>query len=177
VSLRLELWVEGAMDARSARADLPEAEAAAIEGGALVPLVRKLLASAEGMTPELFDELLPEESVRASLLRSRLRERIHLPGGKRKANLSVKAQKLIAAFDSSMTGRDDTMVIAIWDRDGEAGPLELRDEVLGYLRSRGTTGAAVGVCIEEVEAWLLADAGAFRRCFGRGPASGLPGAP
>ena len=73
----MELWVEGPTDARTGRRGEEEAdeEHSPVEGGALVPLVRKILASAEGMDQATLDQALPEKEMVAHRLQNRFRSR------------------------------------------------------------------------------------------------------
>jgi hypothetical protein len=177
VTLRMELWVEGPTDARTARRDGRPEEREPAEGGALVPLVRKALARAPGMTEAALDEALPVERIVAHRLQSRIRGEVKLDDGERRRKLSIKGWKVLSAIQKSRRRSPETLIVAVWDRDREDAPLRDRETILDALRVHGTSGAAVGICVEELEAWLLADSGAFRRAFGRGPASGLSRSP
>lgn len=179
MTLRMELWVEGPTDARTRwRGGVEgEEERPPVEGGALVPLVRKVLESAEGMSRTALDEALPEREMHAHRLQNRFRDITKLDDGERRRKLSLKGWKVLAAIDKARHQSPETLVVAVWDRDGEEAPLRDRELILDALRKQGASGAAVGICVEEIEAWLLADPGAFRRAFGRGPTSGLSSSP
>ena len=179
MTLRMELWVEGVTDARTKRRQDEEAdeERPLAEGGALVPLVRKILGSAEGMNRAALDEALPEEEMVAHRLQNRFRDMVKLDDGERRRKLSTKGWKVLAAIRKARRENPDTLIVAVWDRDRDDAPLRDRDQIHDALRTHGQTGAAVGVCVEEIEAWLLADPGAFRRVFGRGPKGGLSSSP
>lgn len=123
-------------------------------------------------------ERLPEGQVRATSLKHELRSNVSLGGGKRKhPELSHHALKVLTAIINVRASDPSTLVLAVWDRDGQEERLRDRDRIHHALRSRGEKGCAIAVCVEEVEAWLIADASAFVRCFGRGPKGGLSGAP
>lgn len=163
----LELWVEGPTDARICR---PEGEALGRDGpleGALPPLVRKALG----------EDAPSEDRITAYRLTGRLRKVTRLDNRKLRQRLSTKGWKVLAAIDQARGNDSQTAIVAIWDRDGEDEPLRDRDLIHETLRERGAMGACVGICIEEIEAWLLADPGAFKRCFGHGLRGGLPGKP
>jgi hypothetical protein len=175
VTRTLELWVEGVTDARypaitsrgseqigaSVRPERPL-------GGALVPVLRKAL-EASGKNPPVMD---------AVPLKHRLAETVSFGGGRRKQpELSNYARKVLVAIQRARSRDQSKLILAVWDRDGRDEPLQDRDGLHEVFRSSGEDGAAVAVCVEEIEAWLLADPAAFRRCFGRGPRAGLPGAP
>ncbi|MGK3996368.1 DUF4276 family protein [Sorangium sp. So ce1024] len=177
MTLRMELWVEGPTDARTARRDGRPAEREPTEGGALVPLVRRALERAEGMTRATLDKSLPETEIVAYRLQSRIRDEVKLADRERRRKLSTKGWKVLSAIQKSRRRSPETLIVAVWDRDREDEPLRDRETILDALRERGTSGAAVGVCVEELEAWLLADPSAFRRAFGQGPTSGLSSNP
>lgn len=180
MSLRLEIWVEGPTDARTHstwkgadEGDLPAASA----GGALIPLLRNALLGLDRITDEKLADRLPEGRFVARLLTRKLRGVVSLGGRRRQAELSNHAWKVLAAIDQARAREPSTLVVAVWDRDGKDEPLRDRDRIHDVLRRRGEEGAAIAICVEEVEAWLLADGGAMVRSFGRGPRGGLPGAP
>jgi hypothetical protein len=64
----------------------------------------------------------------------------------------------------------------VWDTDREKEKIKHRNLIREQLDRQAAHDRVVGVCVEELEAWLLADGGAFRKTFGRGPAQ-LPGSP
>jgi hypothetical protein len=90
--------------------------------------------------------------------------------------LDHERRKLLGALEESRREHPGVLVIALWDRDRKPKRVQDRDTILAHLREHGARGVVVGVCVEEVEAWLLADPGAFRRCFGKGPEAPI-GAP
>lgn len=173
----MELWVEGPTDAQTrGRGAQPEDRPVAA-GGALVPLVRKALAAMQGMSASWLDRVLPADRIEALGLRSAKLRVQRFDNAARRRQLSKDAWKVLAAIDHSRLRSPDTLILAVWDRDGKEECLHDRKAILDILRGRGDGGAAVGVCVEEIEAWLLADAAAFKRAFGRGPTTGLPGKP
>lgn len=182
MTLRMELWVEGPTDARTHRTSNvwarphDDEEAPTAMGGALVPLLRNALL-ADGVTPETLADELPDERMKARRLSSRLQGIVRFENRQRHSNLSNKGAKVLAAMDRARTRHPDLLVLAVWDRDGQDEPLRDRNGIHEVLRRRGETGSAVAICVEEIEAWLLADATAFRHCFKRGPKGGLPGDP
>jgi hypothetical protein len=164
--IRLELWVEGPTDALTSR----PGEAArhnGAAGGALIPILRKALG----------DDAPPEERIDAHRLTGRLRGVTRLGDRERRRKLSIKGWKVLAAIDQVQSRDREVAIVAVWDRDGEDEPLRDRDIIHDALRERAAPGACIGICVEEIEAWLLADPGAFKRCFGRGPQRGFPGDP
>jgi Domain of unknown function (DUF4276) len=165
--IRLELWVEGPTDARTHRPGIREDEASRAVGGALIPLIRKALG----------EDAPPLEEIAAYRLTGKLRGVTRLGDRDRRRQLSTKGWKVLAAIDQARSHEPRTAIVAIWDRDGEDEPLRDRKIIQEALEERGSGGACVGICVEEVEAWLLADPSAFRGCFGRGPKGGLPGQP
>jgi hypothetical protein len=175
--LRVELWVEGPTDARTALPDGQDKERPPAEGGALVPLVRKVLGSADGMNQAALDQALPEREMVARRLQSCIRDKTKFNFGERRRKLSPKGGKVLTAIFRARRQSPDTLIVAVWDQDGEDAPLQDREAILDEFRSQGMIGATVGICVEEIEAWLLADPGAFRRTFGRGPPSGLSSSP
>lgn len=146
--MRVEVWVEGETDV------------------ALVALLRGLL---EALGVRQVDRLLPPD---AGVLRfgERVRERVSFTGAGR-LPLDREKRKLLGALQASRRQHPDVLVVALWDRDGKPKRVADRDAILDHLREHGARGVVVGVCVEEVEAWLLADFRAFRRCFGKGPAA------
>jgi len=178
---RMELWVEGATDARTRSAsgvsgDRKEPEKAS--GGALIPLLRKALLHSERWTPQTLDERLPEERVTAHPLKHKLGEVVSFGGGRRHRDLPTNyARKVRIAIDAQRRRDPSALILAVWDRDGRKDPLSERDALHEDFRSRGEKGAVIAICVEELEAWLLADSGAFRSCFRQGPKEGLPGEP
>jgi hypothetical protein len=176
MTLRLELWVEGPTDAViRRRKNQPDDEAGEV-GGALAPLVRKALERTDGLTPQALAAALPEREVHACTLQSRTRDVVRLDNISRQRQLSTKGWKALAAIMRARRRAPETLIVAVWDRDGKVEPLRDREIILEALREMGG-GAAVGICIEEIEAWLLADPSAFRGAFRRGPRSGIPGNP
>ncbi len=177
---KLELWVEGPTDAvthRGRKDGEERAEPAEITGGALVPLVRAALAESPPLTREVLDEVLPETRMEAHRLAHKVRGKVAFSGGRRELPISTHARKVLMAMRDARSADPDTLVLAVWDRDGRPEPLRDRDGIHELLRRHGEQGAAVAICVEEVEAWLLADPAAFRRCFETGPKKGLPGNP
>lgn len=172
MSWTLELWVEGPTDASR---DLG-GEAPAEPEGALVPIVRSVLQRLSGLSSDAFARVLPEGNLRVHFLRERFRAAASLPGAP-KRQLSGRVRKALQTFQNLSVLHPQTLFVAFWDCDSEPVNLQDRDEIHRELRGRGERGLAVGVCVQMLEAWLLADAGAFRRCFGRGPAEGFPGRP
>jgi hypothetical protein len=67
------------------------------------------------------------------------------------------------------------LIICVWDRDGDPEKLHHRDILRARLQGFAIAGCA-GVCIEAVEALLLADEGSFVRAFGCAQPR-LPGSP
>jgi len=173
MSWELELWVEGPTDAGAD--GFPESETEE-PTGALVPIVRAVLQALSGLSQDAFARVLPEASLRAHLLRERLRTVSSLLKRRRKP-VKGRVQKVLQAFDTFSVQNPKTLYLAFWDRDSDPRNLRDRDEIHAELRESGRRALVVGVCVEKVEAWLLADAGAFKRCFGRGPERGLPGDP
>lgn len=172
----MELWVEGPTDAQTRGRGAQPDDRAVAAGGALVPLVRKALAAMKGMTASWLDQVLPEHRMDALRLQSVTRDITRFDDGARRRQLSTNAWKVLAAIDRSRHRSPDTLILAVWDRDGKEECLHDRKVLLDALRDRGSR-ATVGVCVEEIEAWLLADAAAFKRAFGRGPSTGIPGKP
>jgi hypothetical protein len=168
------LWVEGVTDA-SIRAPSDADNRSEGVAGALIPIVWRTLQRELAIPEDQFDRLLGTGQLEVASIASKLREARHRPGRfGAGAALSGRARKLMIVLTSAHAREPDAMVIAVWDRDAKPEHLSDRDDILGALRASGYMGLAVGVCIEEVEAWLLADAGCFRRCFGAGPQK-LPG--
>ncbi len=180
MTLKLELWVEGSTDAVT-HGRWEEAEQGVkptgAAGGALIPLVRGALASTPPLTCETLEEILPEKRMVAHRLPRKLRDVVGLGGRRRDVQISNHAWKVLAAIDKARSADPDTLVLAVWDRDGNEEPLRDRDGLHELLRRRGEQGVAIAICVEEVEAWLLGDPAAFRKCFGRGLKTGLSGAP
>ena len=166
----LELWVEGATDATLS--DSPEAS---MQGGALPSIVRRTLSELFDKDSAVFDRVV-DSTVRVEWLKVQMRDAVAFSGGGRR-NLSLWAKKLLVALEQARWRRSACLIVAIRDRDGDPIRIKERDEVNGVLRDSGQHGHATGVCIEEVEAWLLADSKAIQLCFGRGPEAGIPGNP
>jgi hypothetical protein len=170
----LVLWVEGVTDAAIQGPSVAEDRTEGVVG-ALIPLIRRALQRELAIPEEDFDRLLSMDRIETAWIGAKLRDARHRPGRFGSgAELSGRARKLMIALTSAKAREPDAMVIAVWDRDARPERLSDRDEILRALRASRYEGLAVGVCVEEVEAWLLADAGCFRKCFGAGPAK-LPG--
>ncbi|MBK8259363.1 MAG: DUF4276 family protein [Polyangiaceae bacterium] len=180
MTLRLELWVEGPTDALThARfKDADEGKAPAHTArGALIPLVKKALSASIDITPKNLNDRLPNDQISAHMLTRKVRDPVAFKDDRRQYPISNKARKLLIAMSNTRRNLPNTMVLAIWDRDGKVENERDRDGILKILREHGKEGTAVALCVEELEAWLLGDPGAFRRCFKKGPKKGLPGAP
>lgn len=147
----IEFWVEGPHD----ESVLPH-------------LTLRTLAELGGTSRE---EIERSVSVHCRKLKEVLRPLVGLPGT---GKMEPMARKLLFAFEHRSV---DTLAVAIWDEDGKGERLRIRDQVNEYLVRHGMSGAAAGVCIQTLEAWLLVDPSAFKACFGCGPDSGLPGKP
>ena len=154
------LLVEGVTDASGTWA-------ARDPDGALPPLIRRVL---EREVPELRPEDL-EFTTRP--LKERLKE-VKVRGSKSDTGLTPWGRKVLLALD---TQRDAQLVIAVWDSDDVDERISDREAILDHLRGHGLSGAAVGVCIPYLEAWLVSDGAAFKVAFGKGPEEGLPGTP
>ncbi len=169
----IELWVEGPTDAGclEAVADDANGETQATLGGALPPIVVRSLAAASRIPADVNNRVLRASKVKDEWPRVWGFRRSPAP------ELSKFARKLLAALVTARHERPDALVVIVWDTDGDRDRLATRHQVDSELRDKGPTGAAVGVCVPCVEAWLLADAGAFKARFDSGPSQGLPGAP
>ncbi|MBI4699815.1 MAG: hypothetical protein HY744_01390 [Deltaproteobacteria bacterium] len=161
MSWTIELWVEGPTDANTG--------ADGALRGALPPMVKRTLAELANTDGT---EVCIEPQILSTVLRD-LKVRIGLAG--KRGQYSLHAKKILTAFEKVLhAGR---LAIAVWDADGRPERVRDRNQILGDLRERGKKGAVAGTCIPCVEAWLLADEGGFKRCFGIGPATGVPGDP
>ncbi len=148
--MKIECWVEGATDTP------------------VVPLIRGVLR--KHLPVSTLDDLLPRDSAPLRLSeRVQRRYAFRKSGQERSLKLSARGQKILGEIARCRRDHPDTFVVAIWDQDGNAENVRDRDHILGWLRDNGVEGAAVGVCIQEIEAWLIADMAAFRGCFGQGP--------
>ena len=156
--MRLEIWREGSTDA------------------ALVSIIRRTLLELTELTEEELEQRLPTAETALVRLNAQTGAMVgysRKPQGK----YTPYAKKVLQAFASPKVRKPDTIVVAVWDADRDPTRVLARDQVNSHLREHALTGSSAGVCIQELEAWLLADAGAFRRCFGKGPDSGLSGTP
>lgn len=171
MSWRLELWVEGPTDAVAGE-NLANTEPA----GALVPIVCRTIHQLTGLGFEDFARLLPKPQITVGLLREKLRE-VRVFRGAKPFDLSAYASKMLAALYDSRRKGPETLVVATRDRDREPDRVQDRNAVHEAMRRFGWKGQVVAVCIENLEAWLLADPAAFKSCFDKGPESGLPGEP
>jgi hypothetical protein len=61
---------------------------------------------------------------------------------KLRSRLSSKGWKVLAALQKARHQSPETLVVAVWDRDGEDEPLRDRELILGALRAQGASGAA-----------------------------------
>jgi hypothetical protein len=156
VSVSLELWREGPTD------------------DSLVVIVRRTVAELANWSPERLDEAIPSEAVVCLSLSQELTKVVSFKKQGAGA-FSARAEKILKAF--SIARAAGRVVVAIWDADNQREPLMGRDQVNGRLAEHGLTGACAGVCVQELEAWFLADGGALKRCFGRGPETGLTSEP
>lgn len=174
IDSRLILWVEGRTDASVPERDSPQpAQRARAAGGALLPIIRNVLRAelSDTVPAARLEPALGDDRFATEWLGAKLRNAHHRPGFARgESGLSGRARKLMIALMNERARDPDALLIAIWDRDASPEQLEDRDSILRALRSN-PTGMAVGVCVEAVEAWLLADPAAYKRCFGRGPAA------
>lgn len=180
MTLHLELWVEGPTDAitHARWKDADEGKEHTNEArGALVPLVKKALLTSPDLNEKKLNEVLPDEQISAHKLTRKLRDAVAFNDDRRQYPISNKGRKLLQAVAKTRNNSPNTMVLAVWDRDGKVENERDRDGILKILSEKGKQGAAVAVCVEELEAWLLADPAAFRRCFKKGPKKGVPGTP
>lgn len=154
----LELWSEGSTDHR-----------------VLVPIVTRTLRELSGLSDQSFAAVLSPASTTFQKLSEMLRTVTGLPGLPRK--FSGYARKLLQALDGARRQHPRTLFVAIWDHDVDPHRLVIRREVNGHLREFAQLGSMSGLCVPELEAWLIADPAAFKACFGRGPERGFPGKP
>ncbi len=154
----LELWGEGSTDHR-----------------VLIPIVLRTLEELSGLSAQGFETALDRDSVTFR----RLPEMLRTVTGFRSPVQKVlpHAKKVLQALDKAREKSPKTLFVAIWDHDVEPQRLEVRRQVNSHFREFGRLGAVAGICVRELEAWLIADAGAFKSCFGQGPGEGLPGTP
>lgn len=166
----LELWVEGPTDASL------RGEGDAVElRGALPAIVRSTLKELLAQDDDTFERTLPKTCLAVKLLKEKMQKVIALRGTPKP--LTGLARKLWIVLELARRQSPDILVVTFQDCDGDKERLDARDAVNRELARRAIRGHIVAVCVEQVEAWLLADPLAFKRCFGRGPASNMPGQP
>jgi hypothetical protein len=155
----VELWGEGPTDHR-----------------ALGPIVMRTLRDLAGLAEQEFSARVSTAAgVRFNKLPQMLRLTAALPGPKKE--FSPFGKKILQALTRARSLSPQTLFVVIWDHDVEPARLKVREEVNSHLRQHGQTGAVAAVCVQELEAWLVADPKAFKDCFGRGPQRGVPGKP
>jgi len=162
---KLEIWVEGKTDARQS-----STESRADYGGALLPIVRGTLLELSGLKPTSFDRAMPPSATRVRYLQDVLHG--VRSGRRRRDRMLRQSAKLLAAIAINHLSRpeaDNTILVVIWDQDADRDRRRARDEVNQNLRKRGYDGVVAGLCVEEVEAWLLADPEAFNTVFEQTP--------
>jgi len=168
----LELSVEGPTDASTHRNQGSDQSAGGDDyGGALIPIVRRTLQELSGHSAPAFDRMVPAQQCAAVRLSHIFLSTTHM-GGRRRPDLGTRAHKLVqAVVNRHLTNpaRDRVLLVILWDRDGQRSKVTDRDQFNIELKSKGYPGVVAGVCVEEVEAWLLADVQALAGVFGSGP--------
>lgn len=166
-SWAIQLWVEGHTDAsRQSEAFGGQPE------GALPQLVQRALAEALGMSIDAFSRFIRFDERSTQRLMPLVKAQTVLQSGG--AVLSdAFSRKLMTAFAKAPPR---TLVIAVWDRDRDHLKQQRAREVSALLDSQGRASCAVLLCVEELEALLLADGNAFELAFERRP-SRLPSKP
>ena len=170
----LELWVEGPSDASFLEGDDP----AIVLGGALFPIVVRTLKELSGLSDREFEQTI--SVMKPKWLRHVMANHPTFSafgGGRASYRLSGRAQKIMSAMTVHRRKFSDRLVVVAWDRDRDPSNARDRDQVHDEMRTNGYDGFTCAVCVEAVEAWLLADPTAFRERFGVGPKQGLPGKP
>lgn len=163
----LELWVEGPTDAsRGPAGDLR---------GVLPPIVLRTLQELSGFDVEVFDAIVPRVQLEVRSFKIETREAVGFGGG-RDSGLDRFAKKVLQAFRKA-DARADRLVVAVFDVDHGADAalrVKRRDMIANHLIKSRTFGRVPAVCVQEVEAWLLADFTAVSRHFPDIPGEGWP---
>jgi hypothetical protein len=153
----LELWVEGPTDASRDKAGRL--------AGVLPSIVLRTLGELTAVDPAAFASVVPEENVEVRSFKRETRESIGFGGGRNKS-LDRFCKKVLQAFRRSES-RERNLVIAVFDTDhGPDAELRVsrRDALCAHLIATGSLGRMPAVCVQEVEAWLLADFNAVSLC-------------
>jgi hypothetical protein len=170
----LHLWVEGRTDASEHSGGDGDPET--YHRGALIPLLTKTLRELLANAQRPVEADLPD--VRVHLLRERLRANVGFQGASAAVGgLKGFARKLAIALVNARAKEGQDVIIAVVDRDGRKERTRERNALNEHLRATASVGFALALCVEMIEAWLLADPAAFVRCFGTGPAGGISGDP
>jgi hypothetical protein len=123
------------------------------------------LRSLSGLDEMAFESVLPSSRVKIHSLKEMTRKSIGFKGGG-DPSLDGASKKLMLAFREAEK-RDRTLVVAAWDRDhGIDAALRVtrRDLMIEHMQRHRRQGQVPVLCIQEGEAWLLADANAARAC-------------
>jgi hypothetical protein len=152
----LELWREGTTD------------------DSLVIVIRRTIADLTGCPLEQLNQQLRAEAIACRSLNEQLKRAVGFKKG-RIGDYEQHAKKVLIAF--SQASARGVAAIAVWDADGDPKRVVARDQVNSHLASHGVVASCAAVCVQELEAWFLADPAALKRCFGRGPRSGITAEP